>query len=50
MTQPRDLPLLIRALASNSFQFLFRQDGNVADLLRWRAPRIARRIDFGQVV
>src|SRR5213080_2976676 len=50
MTLPRDMPLLIREFASNSFKFLFRQDGNVADLPRWRAPRIARRIDFGQIV
>ena len=49
MSVPPGVPPLVRQFASNSFKFLFQRGDNVADLLRWRLPRIARRVDLGQL-
>jgi hypothetical protein len=49
MPLPPDIVPLIREFANNSFRYLFRQADNVADLLRWREPKIARGIDFTQM-
>jgi predicted transposase/invertase (TIGR01784 family) len=46
MPLPSDVVPLVREFASNSFRYLFRQVDNVADLLHWREPKIARGIDF----
>jgi hypothetical protein len=46
MSAPPSVAPLVRQFASNSFKFLFQRGDNVADLLRWRVPRIARRIDL----
>jgi hypothetical protein len=40
---------LVRQFASNSFKYLFQRGDNVADVLRWRVPLIARRIDLAQL-
>ena len=50
MPLPPDVVPLVREFASNSFRYLFRQSDNVADLLHWREPKIARGIDFTQFV
>jgi predicted transposase/invertase (TIGR01784 family) len=50
MPLPPDVVPLVREFASNSFRYLFRQVDNVADLLRWREPKIAHGIDFSQLV
>jgi predicted transposase YdaD len=44
-----DVVPLIREFANNGFRYLFRQSDNVADLLRWHEPKIARGIDFTQM-
>jgi hypothetical protein len=44
MSAPPGVPPLVRQFASNSFKFLFQRGDNVADLLRWRVPRVARRV------
>src|SRR5436309_1868553 len=49
MALPPDVLPLVRGFANNSFRYLFRQQDNVADLLRWRKPKIARGIDFSQM-
>ncbi len=49
MPLPPDVVSLVREFANNSFRYLFRQVDNVADLLRWREPKIARGIDFTQL-
>jgi hypothetical protein len=49
MSAPPGVAPLVRQFASNSFKFLFQRGDNVADLLRWRVPRIARRVDLGQL-
>jgi predicted transposase/invertase (TIGR01784 family) len=49
MPLPPDVVPLVREFASNSFRYLFRQSDNVADLLRWREPKIAPGIDFTQM-
>jgi hypothetical protein len=50
MPLPPEVLPLVRNFANNSFRFLFHQPGNVADLVRWRTPRIARGIDFSELV
>jgi predicted transposase/invertase (TIGR01784 family) len=49
MPLPPDVVPLVREFANNSFRYLFRQVDNVADLLHWREPKIARGIDFTQM-
>src|SRR5690348_8606484 len=49
MSQPPDLVPLVRQFASNGFKFLFQQGENVADVLRWRVPKVAGRIDLAQL-
>ncbi len=49
MALPPDVVPLVRGFANNSFRYLFRQGDNVADLVRWRAPEIARGIDFTRI-
>jgi hypothetical protein len=46
---PAEVWPLVRQFASNSFKYLFRHGDEVGDLLRWRAPRIAERIDFARM-
>ncbi len=46
MPPPEEVIQLVRKFANNSYRYLFRHPDNVAELLRWREPRIARRIDF----
>src|SRR5580692_5688763 len=50
MPLPPDVVPLVRGFANNSFRYLFRQRDNVADLVRWRKPKIAPSIDFSQLV
>src|SRR5438309_3635094 len=50
MSLPPDVLKLVREFSSNGFKFLFRRGDNVADLLHWREPGIARRIDFRRLV
>ncbi len=49
MPLPPEVVPLVREFANNSFRYLFRQVDNVADLLHWREPKIARGIDFTQM-
>jgi hypothetical protein len=49
MPPPQDLVLLVREFANNSYRYLFRDPDNVADLLRWREPKLARRINFADM-
>jgi hypothetical protein len=49
MSAPPGVAPLVRQFASNSFKFLFQRGDNVADLLRWRVPHLARRVDLGQL-
>jgi hypothetical protein len=49
MLPPEDVVQLVRKFANNSYRYLFRQSENVAELLRWREPRIARRINFAKL-
>jgi hypothetical protein len=49
MSLPPEVIPLVREFANNAFRYLFRQPDNVADLLRWREPRIARGIDFAHM-
>ena len=46
---PPDVLPLVRQFASNSFKYLFRHGDEVGDLLRWRTPKIAERIDFARM-
>jgi predicted transposase YdaD len=46
---PPEVVPLVRGFANNSFRYLFRQGDNVADLVRWRTPKIAQSIDFSRV-
>jgi hypothetical protein len=39
----------VRRFANNSFRYLFRQPDNVAELVRWRKPKIAQHIDFSRL-
>ena len=50
MSLPPDVLPLVRGFANSSFRYLFRQADNVAELVRWRKPKIAQGIDFSQVV
>ncbi len=50
MSLPEYARPLVRNFANNSFRYLFQQRDNVADLLRWRKPKIARRIAFDELV
>jgi hypothetical protein len=50
MPLPLEVVPLVRGFANNSFRYLFRQPGNVADLVRWRTPEIAKGIDFTRLV
>jgi hypothetical protein len=49
MPLPPDVVPLVREFANNGFRYLFHQPDNIADLLRWREPKIARGIDFTQM-
>jgi predicted transposase YdaD len=49
MPLPEDVVPLVRQFASNSYRYLFRHPDNVADLLRWREPRLARRFTFADL-
>jgi hypothetical protein len=49
MSLPPEVVPLVRQFASNSMKYLFRSADNVADLVRWRAPEVASRIDFAQM-
>jgi len=49
MSLPPDVVPLVRSFANNSFRFLFRQRDNLADLVRWRKPKIAQGIDFARL-
>jgi len=49
MPLPPDVAPLVRGFANNSFRYLFRQADNVADLIRWCKPKIARGIDFSRI-
>jgi predicted transposase/invertase (TIGR01784 family) len=46
MHPPEDVVQLAQKFQNNSYRYLFRHPDNVADLLRWREPKIARRMDF----
>src|SRR5688500_16360853 len=49
MPVPPDVLPLVRECARNGFKLLFRRADNVADLLPWKAPRVAARIDFSRL-
>lgn len=46
MSLPAHVAPLVRHFSSNGMKFLFSRGDNVADLVRWRAPDLAARIDF----
>src|ERR1700724_2769459 len=50
MPLPPDVVSLVRGFANYSFRYLFCQSDNVADLVRWRKPKIAQSIDFSRLV
>jgi hypothetical protein len=49
MLPSEDDILLARKFANNSYRYLFRHPDNVAELLRWRKPKIARRFEFDKL-
>ena len=49
MPLPEDVIPLVRKFANNSYRYLFRQPDNVAELVRWREPKLARRIAFADM-
>ncbi len=49
MPPPEDVIQQVRKFANNSYRYLFRHPDNVAELLSWREPKIARWIDFTNV-
>jgi hypothetical protein len=49
MSLPASIVPLVRQFVSNGFKFLFQQGENVADVLRWRVPKVARRIDLAEL-
>src|SRR4029077_9420958 len=49
MPLPPEVLPLVRGFTNNSFRYLFRQGDNVADLVRWRKPKIAEGIDFSRL-
>jgi hypothetical protein len=49
MHPPEDVVQMVRKFANNSYRYLFRHPDNVAELLSWREPKIARRIPFGKM-
>src|SRR5262249_17979028 len=49
MPLPPAVVPLVRQFASNGLKYLFSRGDNVADLLRWRVPALAARIDFARM-
>jgi hypothetical protein len=49
MPLPPEVAPLVRQFASNGLKYLFSRGDNVADLLRWRVPDLAARIDFARM-
>jgi hypothetical protein len=49
MPLPEAVVPLIREFANNGYRYLFRHPANVADLIRWREPTLARRMAFADL-